>query len=282
MALTVSWPPGAGRRRDSSRSISRDAIAVAVGERVHEADLVRAAPAPALGVRAVARPRGRRARSTAPSTASSSQSRPPISSGSPSSHSSIRRAWKRHGDGVHRREAELRLRSPALGVVRVADRRLRDEHGEVVREEVVDRRRRRSRSSRRWSQLLSRSIARTSRWCGGRRRASRCAVSSPGIEKHVELDAREVVERVVLALGQQLLDPLRAPAVEVLAGDVVRVVGRGDPVVGGDEHAARRVDERRQLVVGDVAVPLVLAGPARAWAGPGSCRGGRGSLPTSL
>ena len=77
------------------------------------------------------------------------------------------------------------------------------------------------------------------------------------------------VERVALALAQHLLDPLRAVAGHPLRGDVVRVVVVDDAVVGGDEEPLRRVHDPRELLVGDRAVPLELAGPARAWAGPG-------------
>src|SRR6185437_11458581 len=81
-----------------------------------------------------------------------------------------------------------------------------------------------------------------------------------GVE--VELDALEVVERMLWALVEKLLDPRRAIAVEILAGDVVRVVVGCDAVVRGDEHSARRVDHLGELVIGHVALPLVFAGPA--------------------
>src|ERR671922_2495458 len=67
---------------------------------------------------------------------------------------------------------------------------------------------------------------------------------------------------MALPFGEQLLDARRPVAVEVLARYVVDVVVRGDAVVGGDDPPARRVDYRRELLVGHVAVPLVLARPA--------------------
>ena len=68
---------------------------------------------------------------------------------------------------------------------------------------------------------------------------------------------------MLLALPQQLLDPLGAEAVEPFAGDVVRVLVADDAVVGGDQVAALGVDHLRQLRVGDRPLPLELAGPAR-------------------
>ena len=59
-----------------------------------------------------------------------------------------------------------------------------------------------------------------------------------------------------------LLDPGRAEAVEVVAGDVVFEPLGLDPVVRGHDVAALRVGDLRHLVVRDPVLPLVLAAPA--------------------
>ena len=117
--------------------------------------------------------------------------------------------------------------------------------------------------SSRPSQLRSRSI--------GADLALAARVQAPQPPRRLDPRQREVVglhrlealEVVLLALPQQLLDPLGAEAVEVFAGDVVRVLVADDAVVGGDQVAALGVDLLRQLVVGDRPLPLELAGPAR-------------------
>jgi hypothetical protein len=67
----------------------------------------------------------------------------------------------------------------------------------------------------------------------------------------VGLDRLEALEVVLLGRLDQFFDPLRPEAVEPFAGDVVRVGVADDPVVGGDQVAALRVDDLGQLVVGD-------------------------------
>ena len=56
-----------------------------------------------------------------------------------------------------------------------------------------------------------------------------------------------------------------APAGHGLEGEDVGVVVAGDLVVGGDDEATRGIQEPGQLVVGDEAVPLVVAVPAGDW-----------------
>src|SRR5918999_3810689 len=86
---------------------------------------------------------------------------------------------------------------------------------------------------------------------------------------------------MALALRQELLDPCRAVAVEVLTRDVMRVIVRRDPVVRRDDHAALRVVEPGELVIGDVALPLVLPGPP-GLRQVGTAAAPRGELPDEL
>jgi hypothetical protein len=83
-----------------------------------------------------------------------------------------------------------------------------------------------------------------------------------GDRVEVGLHAAEVVDVVLLALTEQLLDARCAVAVKPVARDVVRVGGVDDLVVRRDEVALVGVDELGQLVVGDPALPLEVTGPA--------------------
>ena len=164
--------------------------------------------------------------------------------------------------GGHRREAQLRLRDPAVGLIVVADDGPGDGAREVDREHLVDRARNGVGVEARVpaSQPLDRADLALA--VGPQPGEPRARLGA-GNRVHVGLDSREVIERVALALAQELLDPHRPVAVQVLAGDVVRVVVRGDPVVGGHDRPACWIDHLGQLLVRHVAVPLVLAGPAR-------------------
>ena len=178
--------PAAGRHAPRQQPVEQPrGRRVAVAQRVHEADAVHAPPAPARRVGAVIARSARRARRAAPRARASSQSRPPISSASPSSHSSSSRAWKRHGDEVIAREADAATSTASAPRRR---RRRSPPRDTSTREVVVNAGRscpptvsgvdRGGPSSR------SRSIARTLALVG-RLRAARAgaAVSRPGIEK---------------------------------------------------------------------------------------------------
>ena len=112
------------------------------------------------------------------------------------------------------------------------------------------------------SQLLSHSIARVSRWVVRVEAGEPVDRLDAGERVDVGLNAREVLERMLLALAEQLLDPPRPVAVQPLGGDVVGVVVADDPVVGGDEEALRRVDDAREVLERDGPLPLELARPA--------------------
>ena len=117
--------------------------------------------------------------------------------------------------------------------------------------------------SSRPSQLRSRSIALLSRWPCRRQPSQPLRRLDARQREVVGLHRLEVVDVVLVAGPQQLLDPLGAEAVEPLAGDVVRVVVADDAVVGGDEEAALGIDRLRHFLVGDRPLPLELARPAR-------------------
>ena len=93
----------------------------------------------------------------------------------------------------------------------------------------------------------------------------------------VELDALEVLEREPLALAEQLLDTRGPVAVQVLAGDVVRVVVRRR--CGCWRSRSRRPAGSRARAGRHRArsPPTRTRRSSPASAGPGSCRGGSGA-----
>ena len=72
--------------------------------------------------------------------------------------------------------------------------------------------------------------------------------------------ARDVV---AIVPGQLLHDALRAVSARPFVRDAVRVVGRRNRMVCGDDGAARRIVDSRKLVVGDETLPVVAGVPPR-------------------
>ena len=151
--------------------------------------------------------RGRRGRRPALSSTSSSQGRP-ISSSSPSSQSSIRCECQRQGEvtwGVKPLSARSSQRSAEVAV---ADRGARHLARQAQQEGLVDRAgdRLRVEPPVPAAQPLDRAASRAGR--AGFSRPSRRAASSPGSERLSDCIASKLVEVVLVALAQQLLDPL--------------------------------------------------------------------------
>ena len=79
----------------------------------------------------------------------------------------------------------------------------------------------------------------------------------------VGLHRCQVLDGVLGPRPQHLLDALLPVGQGPFAGDVVRIVRRGDALVGGGDPAARRVGLARRLVGRDPAGPVVARVPAR-------------------
>ena len=118
-------------------------------------------------------------------------------------------------------EAVVRAVEPALGEVAITDHGAGELARQPQRERLVDRRRDRVRRHPPVpaAQALDR---RRSRWSRGRSRASRCAVSRPGSESMSVCMALKAVEIVLVGGGEDVLDPARPVAVELVADDVMR------------------------------------------------------------
>ena len=177
--------------------------------------------------------------------------------------------------GGHRGESEQRLGPPALRVGLIADRRLGHQAGEVDDEHLVTRTPPRSRGR---AGNPSRAGPRPR---GRRRPPGRAAAARfrPGDRVEVVLDAAEVVERA-FPLRQQLIDPGRPVAVEVLARDVGGVVvrarrrcwrSRSSRPAGSRPRAARRRARRPSHSCSRSSPAWEVGTPRRS-----------GSLPTSL
>ena len=78
----------------------------------------------------------------------------------------------------------------------------------------------------------------------------------------VMLDAGQAPDGMPGPAFKQFPDPLRSVGRYPGVGDVVGIAFRGDPVIGADDVSGCRVVDPRQFVEGDVAHPVVGAGPA--------------------
>ena len=214
------------------------------------------------------------------SRAKSSQSRP-ISSGSPSSQSAehVRLPAPRRADVGH--EAVLGPVEPAGGEVAVADHGARELAREAKRELLVDRRR--DRVGRHPAVPAAQPLDRPPLALVARAQPDEPVGGlDPGQREHVGLQLGERVEVVALAGGEHVLDPPRPVAVEPVAADVVRVALGRDPVVRRADVAALGIDHLGHLLVGDPALPFVLARPPRARQVGRSRRGASAPVPMHL